>query len=56
MSLTIGSTPFEDLERGIRFADDELLLTTEEMPSMNISSYVERDLIDDAFNGDDDES
>ena len=42
----IGSTPFEDLERGVMFIDEELMLTADEMPSANISSFLERDLVE----------
>jgi hypothetical protein len=54
VATTIGSTPFEDLERGVQFVDEELMLTTDEMPSVNVSSFVERDLIEDAWGDGDD--
>ena len=45
--------PFEDLERGVQFVDEELMLTADEMPSANISSFLERDLVEDAVDGED---
>jgi len=55
VATTIGSTPFEDLERGVQFIDEELMLTVEEMPSMGVASFVERDLIEDAWGDEDDQ-
>ena len=49
VATTIGSTPFEDLERGVQFTDEELLLTADEMPSGATDSFVERDLLLDAW-------
>ena len=49
MSTIIGSTPFEDLERGVAFADEELLLMPAEMPYSAVDSFVEADMIADAF-------
>ena len=49
VSSVIGSTPFEDIERGVQFCDEELLLTTAEMPEQRLESFVEQDLIDDAL-------
>jgi len=50
VATVIGSTPFEDLERGVRFdADGEILLTPAEMPRLPTASFVEQDLVDDAF-------
>jgi hypothetical protein len=54
VASTIGSTPFEDLERGVQFVDEELMLTVGEMPGQAVDSFVERDLIEDAW-GDDEE-
>ena len=34
VATSIGSTPFEDLERGVKFVDEELMLTADEMPSV----------------------
>ena len=53
VATLIGSTPFEDLERGVMFVDEELMLTADEMPSANISSFIERDLIEDAVDAED---
>ena len=53
VATLIGSTPFEDLERGVTFIDEELMLTADEMPSANISSFIERDLIEDAVDAED---
>ena len=53
VATTIGSTPFEDLERGVRFVDEELMLTADEVPSADISKLIERDLIEDAWDCDD---
>ena len=49
VSVVIGSTPFHDLERGVEFHDEELMLTSEEMPYQRVEDFVERDMIDDAF-------
>ena len=54
VATVIGSTAFEDLERGVQFVDEELMLTCDEMPAGGVSSFVEQDLIDDAW-GDGDE-
>ena len=48
----IGSTPFDDLERGVRFADEELMLTIGEMPVASMDDFAERDLIEDAWGED----
>jgi hypothetical protein len=53
VATTIGSTPFEDLERGVQFVDEELTLTVDEMPAMLCSNFIERDLAEDAW-GDED--
>ena len=50
----IGSTPFEDLERGVQFVDEELMLTAAEMPSTVTERFVDRDMMLDAW-GDEDE-
>ena len=49
MATIIGSTPFEDMERGVAFADEELLLIPAEMPYSSVDSFVEADMIADAF-------
>jgi hypothetical protein len=54
VAAMIGSTPFEDLERGVQFVDEELMLTVDEMPSLNVSNFIERDLLEDAW-GDEEE-
>jgi hypothetical protein len=55
VAATIGSTSFEDLERGVQFVDEELLLTVNEMPTQSTSGFVERDLLEDAWgDGEDD--
>ena len=54
VATAIGSTPFEDLERGVQFADEELMLTVDEMPAMGESGFVERDLLEDAWGDEDD--
>ena len=51
VATVIGSTPFEDLERGVQFVDEELMLTADEMPTGGVSSFVEQDLLDDAWDG-----
>ena len=48
MGSLIGSTAFEDLERGVQFVDEELMLTAAEMPLAQLAMFVERDLIQDA--------
>ena len=55
VATVIGSTSFEDLERGVQFVDEELMLTAAEMPSGGVSSFVEQDLIDDAWGVEDDD-
>ena len=55
VATTIGSTPFEDLERGVQFVDEELMLTVDEMPSLHASNFIERDLAEDAWGGEDDD-
>jgi hypothetical protein len=55
VATVIGSTPFEDLERGVQFVDEELMLTAAEMPSGGVSSFVDQDLIDDAWDGEGDD-
>jgi hypothetical protein len=52
VSVVIGSTPFADLERGVEFCDEELMLTTEELPYGVVDDFVGRDLIDDALASD----
>jgi hypothetical protein len=49
VSMVIGSTLFEDTERGVHFCDEELMLVPEEMPSVCVEDFVEQDLIDDAL-------
>ena len=55
VSVVIGSTPFADLERGVEFCDEELMLTTEELPYGVVDDFVGRDLIDDALASDGEE-
>ena len=55
VATVIGSTSFEDLERGVQFVDEELMLTAAEMPSGGVSSFVEQDLIDDAWGVEDED-
>jgi hypothetical protein len=55
VATAIGSTPFEDLERGVQFAGDEMMLTAAEMPVVRLSSFIERDLVEDAL-ADEDEA
>jgi hypothetical protein len=49
MASVIGSTSYDDLERGVEFADEELLLTPDELPYGTVQDFVEDDLIDDAL-------
>ena len=44
-----GSTAFEDLQRGVHFADEELLLVPDEMPTGGVGEFVEDDMVRDAF-------
>ena len=53
VATVIGSTPFEDLERGVQFIDEELGLTVDEMPSGRTNTFIERDLLEDAWACDD---
>jgi hypothetical protein len=45
----IGSTAFEDLQRGVHFADEELLLVPDEMPVGAVGEFIEDDMVRDAF-------
>ena len=49
MAMVIGSTRFEDLERGEMFVNEELMLTAAERPALAASAFVEQELIDDAI-------
>jgi len=53
VATVIGSTSFEDLERGVQFIDEELALTVDEMPSGRTNTFIERDLLEDAWACDD---
>ena len=55
VATVIGSTPFQDLERGVQFVDEELMLTADEMPRGGVSGFVEQDLLDDAWGAGDDD-
>ena len=48
-STVIGSTLFEDTERGVVFCDEELMLMPQEMPCGRVEDFVEQDMIDDAL-------
>ena len=52
LGTTIGSTRFEDLERGEEFVDEELMLLSTERPAMATSDFIEQEMIDDALDGD----
>ena len=49
VATCIGSTPFEDLERGARFVGDEIVLTTHEEPLRRVELFAEpeADMIND---------
>ena len=47
LASVIGSTSFEDTERGIRFADEELLLMPDEMPAIRFDEYLSTDMLED---------
>jgi len=47
LASVIGSTSFEDTERGIRFADEELLLMPDEMPAIRFEEYLSTDMLED---------
>ena len=49
MVSVIGSTRFEDLERGEQFVDEELILTEAEQPLAAVDALVGAELIDDAL-------
>ena len=49
VATIIGSTRFEDLERGVAFCDEELLLQPSEMPTMPVEDFAEADMIEDAI-------
>ena len=49
LATVIGSTAFEDLQRGVHFADEELLLVPDEMPVGGVGEFVEDDMVRDAF-------
>ena len=46
MATCIGSTPFEDLERGAQFIGEELVLAAWEAPRA-VELFVEKSMIDD---------
>jgi hypothetical protein len=48
VARVVGSTPFEDTERGV-FFDDDLLLTPETMAVGRVDGFIEAELIDDAL-------
>jgi hypothetical protein len=41
LATVIGSTAFEDLQRGVHFADEELLLVPDDMPFGAVGEFVE---------------
>ena len=47
LASVIGSTSFEDTERGIKFADEELLLMPDEMPAIRFDEYLSTDMLED---------
>jgi len=49
LATVIGSTAFEDLQRGVHFADEELLLVPDEMPVGAVGEFIEDDMVRDAF-------
>ena len=55
VAKVIGSTPFTDLERGVEFCDEELMLTSEEMPYGMVNDFVDRELLDDALADEDED-
>jgi hypothetical protein len=48
LSTVIGSTPFNDLERGVEFIDEELVFTTAQLAPGD-TAWVGRDLAEDAL-------
>ena len=52
VATVIGSTAFEDLERGVQFIDEELVMQLDEMPVRAIESFADRDMIEDAWGED----
>ena len=54
VATLIGSTAFEDLERGAQFVDEELVLAAAEMPAAPTESFADREMMEDAWaEGDD---
>ena len=47
LASVIGSTSFEDTERVICFADEELLLMPDEMPAIRFDEYLSTDMLED---------
>ena len=47
LASVIGSTSFVDNVRGIRFADEELLLMPDEMPAIRFDEYLSTDMLED---------
>ena len=45
LATVIGSTAFEDLQRGVHFADEELLLVPDEMPIGAVGEFVDDDMV-----------
>ena len=52
LTLRLSSTAFEDLERGVQFVDEELMLTAAEMPANVTEYFVDRDMLLDAWDDD----
>ena len=49
MATVIGSTDFEDIERGTTFCDEELMPTTAERPASAMEAFMEQELADDVL-------
>ena len=49
----MGQPPSRTSSVGSGFVDEELMLTADEVPSADISMLIERDLIEDAWDCDD---
>ena len=52
-STRVRATPFEDLERGVSFVDEELMLQVDELPSAAVESFVDREMLEDAWGEED---
>ena len=56
VATVIGSTAFEDLERGVQFCDEELVFTTDDAAMSGREAWLEQDMLADLAAGGEDEA